>query len=91
MARLIVARKLDSLRRCLDRVRERCPADVATLAGDPDLQDIVVLNLSRAVQICVDLALHTLSGLGNPYPTPWDRHSISWPARVAYPPGWRCD
>lgn len=47
------ARKLDSLRRCLDRVRECCPADVATLAHEPDLQDIVVLNLSRAAQICV--------------------------------------
>ena len=68
MDRLIVARKLDSLRRCLDRVRARCPADVATLAGDPDLQDIVVLNLSRAVQICVDLALHTLSILEQPVP-----------------------
>ncbi|MHB1273889.1 MAG: type VII toxin-antitoxin system HepT family RNase toxin [Rhodanobacter sp.] len=68
MDRLIVARKLDSLRRCLNRVRERCPADVATLAGDADLQDIVVLNLSRAVQICVDLALHTLSSLGQPVP-----------------------
>ncbi|MFC5579627.1 type VII toxin-antitoxin system HepT family RNase toxin [Rhodanobacter terrae] len=68
MDRLIVARKLDSLRRCLDRVRERCPADVATLARDPDLQDIVVLNLSRAVQISVDLALHALSGLGQPAP-----------------------
>jgi uncharacterized protein YutE (UPF0331/DUF86 family) len=68
MDRLIVARKLDSLRRCLDRVRERCPADVETLTHDPDLQDIVVLNLSRAVQICVDLALHTLSSLGQPVP-----------------------
>ncbi|MFA6231289.1 MAG: DUF86 domain-containing protein [Rhodanobacter sp.] len=68
MDRLIVARKLDSLRRCLDRVRERCPADVATLAHEPDLQDILVLNLSRAVQICVDLALHALSGLGQPAP-----------------------
>jgi uncharacterized protein YutE (UPF0331/DUF86 family) len=28
----------------------------------------VVLNLSRAVQICVDLALHALSGLGQPVP-----------------------
>lgn len=68
MDRLIVARKLDSLRRCLDRVRERCPADVDTLARDPDLQDIVALNLSRALQICVDLALHTLSTLGQPAP-----------------------
>jgi hypothetical protein len=32
--RLIVARKLDSLRRCLVRVRERCPADVAILAAN---------------------------------------------------------
>ena len=68
MDRLIVARKLDSLQRCLTRVRERCPADVASLAGNPDLQDSVVLNLSRAVQICVDLALHTLSGLGQAVP-----------------------
>jgi uncharacterized protein YutE (UPF0331/DUF86 family) len=68
MDRLIIARKLDSLRRCLKRVRDRCPADVDTLAREPDLQDIVVLNLSRAVQLCVDLALHTLSGLELPAP-----------------------
>lgn len=68
MDRLIVTRKLDALRRCLARVRERCPADVATLAGNPDLQDIVVLNLSRAVQISVDLALHALSSMEQPIP-----------------------
>lgn len=68
MDRLIVEGKLDSLRRCLDRVRERCPADIETLARDPDLQDIVVLNLSRAVQLCVDLALHMLSSLGQSVP-----------------------
>ncbi len=68
MDRLILVRKLDSLRRCLARVRERCPADVATLTASADLQDIVVLNLSRAVQICVDLALHTLSSLDQPVP-----------------------
>lgn len=68
MDRLIVERKLDSLRRCLDRVRERCPADIAILAREPDLQDIVALNLSRAVQLCVDLALHALSSLGQPVP-----------------------
>lgn len=68
MDRLIIARKLDSLRRCLARVRERCPADVATLAASADLQDIVVLNLSRAVQICVDLALHMLAGSEQPVP-----------------------
>lgn len=68
MNRLILTRKLDSLRRCVARVRERCPADVATLTASPDLQDIVALNLSRAVQICVDLALHTLSTMSQPVP-----------------------
>ena len=63
MDRVIVARKLDSLRRCLARVRRKCPPDAATLATDADLQDIIVLNLSRAVQLCVDLALHMLADL----------------------------
>ena len=65
---LIVARKLDSLQRCLQRVRDKCPEDPARLAADPDLQDIVVLNLSRAVQLCVDLALHRLARGGQPAP-----------------------
>lgn len=30
------------------------------LAADVDLQDILALNLSRAAQICVDLAAHLL-------------------------------
>lgn len=68
MDRLIVERKLDSLRRCLARVHDRVPADAETLAASPDLQDIVVLNLSRAVQICVDLALHALSNMDEPLP-----------------------
>lgn len=68
MDRLIIDRKMDSLRRCLARVRKKCPADAATLAQDADLQDIVVLNLSRAVQICADLALHALADLDLPPP-----------------------
>lgn len=61
MDQLIVERKLDSLRRCIERIREKCPADAQTLAADIDLQDIIVLNLSRAVQLCVDLAVHAVS------------------------------
>ncbi len=60
MDRVVVDRTLDSLRRCLLRVRSKCPANAATLAADVDLQDFLVLNLSRAVQICVDLAAHLL-------------------------------
>lgn len=61
MDRLIVERKLDSLLRCLERVRSKTPEDVDDLLHDLDLQDILVLNLSRAVQVCVDIAVHILS------------------------------
>lgn len=66
--RLIVERKLDALRRCLGRVRDRCPEDVAALTADVDAQDVLVLNPSRAVQTCVDLAAHLLSPLDLPPP-----------------------
>lgn len=61
MDELIVERKLDSLYRCINRINEKCPANAKALSADIDLQDVIVLNLSRAVQLCVDLALHILS------------------------------
>jgi uncharacterized protein YutE (UPF0331/DUF86 family) len=35
---------------------------------DIDLQDIVALNLSRAVQICVDIGAHLIAGMDVPPP-----------------------
>ncbi|MFA7487690.1 MAG: HepT-like ribonuclease domain-containing protein [Lysobacteraceae bacterium] len=63
MDRLIVERKLDSLQRCIRRIRDKRPDSVKALAADVDLQDVLVLNLSRAVQVCVDLAAHLIAGL----------------------------
>ena len=68
MDKLVIERKLDSLYRCLNRVSEKCPANVADLLADLDLQDVIVLNLSRAVQMCVDLGAHMLSSLDQPPP-----------------------
>jgi len=51
MDRDVIEQKLEFLRRCLQRVAEKCPANPDTLGQDPDLQDIVTLNLSRAVQL----------------------------------------
>jgi uncharacterized protein YutE (UPF0331/DUF86 family) len=59
---LIVSEKLESLRRCIVRVESKRPASLAALESDPDLQDIIVLNLTRAVQVCVDIGTHILSG-----------------------------
>ena len=61
MDRAVVEQKLESLRRCLKRVQEKCPPDADTLINSPDLQDILVLNLTRAVQLCVDIGAHIIS------------------------------
>lgn len=63
MDREVVEQKLESLRRCLKRIETKCPADPDTLVADFDLQDIVSLNLSRAVQLCVDMGAHLISSM----------------------------
>jgi uncharacterized protein YutE (UPF0331/DUF86 family) len=66
--REVVEQKLESLRRCVQRVAEKCPSDAETLARDADLQDIIALNLTRAVQLCVDIGAHLVAGSGTPPP-----------------------
>lgn len=68
MARVVVDQKLDSLQRCLARVAQKCPPSAAALAADVDAQDVIVLNLSRSVQLCVDIALHLLAAKSLPAP-----------------------
>lgn len=68
MDREIVEQKLESLRRCLQRIKNKCPENAELLASDLDLQDIVALNLSRAVQISVDIGAHLISGMDVPPP-----------------------
>lgn len=68
MDRVLIEQKLESLRRCVARVAAKCPAGIETLASDADLQDIVVLNLTRAVQLCVDLGAHLIAETELPAP-----------------------
>lgn len=68
MDREVVEQKLESLRRCLQRIEKKCPAEPAVLAADIDLQDIISLNLSRAVQIAVDIGAHLIAGMEVPPP-----------------------
>ena len=58
MDKQLVSAKIESLRRAIARVRQRTPASAAALAADIDAQDIVSLNLQRAVQLSVDIAYH---------------------------------
>lgn len=61
MDRDIVESKLESLRRCIDRLAAKTPSSVEPLIHEPDLQDIIALNLQRAIQLCVDLAAHVIA------------------------------
>lgn len=64
----VVLNKLESLRRCLQRIEDKAPVSPDLLVEDYDLQDIIVLNLERSVQMCVDIGLHIVSDLEVPVP-----------------------
>lgn len=68
MDREVIDQKLESLRRCLQRIQSKCPEHAEQLAADLDLQDIVALNLSRAVQLSVDIGAHLIAQLDVPPP-----------------------
>ena len=57
----LVAQKLESLRRCILRVESRLSESLERLLDDLDAQDIISLNLTRAVQMCVGIAAHWLA------------------------------
>ena len=64
----VVLRKLDSLRRCLKRIEDKQPIDWEEITTDYDLQDILSINLERAVQLAVDAGLQVLIVTGRKPP-----------------------
>lgn len=68
MDREVIDEKLESLRRCVERVRQKTPRSAQALLDDPDAQDIVTLNLTRAVQLCVDIGAHLIATQDRPAP-----------------------
>ncbi len=63
MDRALIEEKLESLRRCLTRIKDKTPVNVDELVKNVDLQDIITLNLTRAVQLSVDIAAHWVADL----------------------------
>jgi hypothetical protein len=51
----VITLKLESLRRSIHRVQTSCPAELAKLKVSLGAQDILTLNLMRAVQLMVDI------------------------------------
>lgn len=68
MDRELIEEKLESLRRCVRRVEEKRVSSVGELEADLDTQDIISVNLTRAVQLCVDVAAHIVAETGQPSP-----------------------
>ena len=52
----IISAKLLSIGRCVERIIQKTPGSASELATDHDRQDIVSVNLQRAVQLAVDVA-----------------------------------
>jgi uncharacterized protein YutE (UPF0331/DUF86 family) len=63
MNSMVIKTKLESLRKCLDRIESKKTETLEELLQDIDTQDILALNLERSVQLCVDIANHILSSL----------------------------
>ena len=68
MDRQLIEEKLEALRHAVHRIREKCPEHSRDLEGNPDLQDIIAMNLARAVQLSVDIAAHLLAASSAPAP-----------------------
>ena len=64
MAEELITRTLLGIKRCLERSGGVLPESAEALKKIVDAQDIVSLNLQRAVQLCVDVALNRISALG---------------------------
>ncbi len=64
----IILAKLEQLGRCISRIEDKRPASFADFEDDLDVQDIIVLNLERAVQQCVDIGTHILVESGGRSP-----------------------
>jgi uncharacterized protein YutE (UPF0331/DUF86 family) len=54
----VINQKLESLRRCVQRIEEKHPIEPSALVTNFDIQDIISVNIERAVQQCVDIAAH---------------------------------
>ncbi|WP_218147824.1 DUF86 domain-containing protein [Nitrosomonas sp. Nm166] len=50
------------------RIEDKMPGNINLLTQDQDLQDILVINLTRAVQLCVDIGSHIISAANKPSP-----------------------
>lgn len=59
--RAIMTAKIAQIEKCLARIKSKRPTTLELFLTDPDRQDIVIFNLTQALQGCIDLAAHIVS------------------------------
>lgn len=63
-----ILERIDSILRCLNRIRGPLPESESLFLKDFDAQDVVILNLTRAVQLSVEIATHIYATTNQPVP-----------------------
>jgi uncharacterized protein YutE (UPF0331/DUF86 family) len=61
MADDVVLNKAAGIERCLQRVREEYAGDMQNLVANQTKQDAIILNLQRACETAIDLAMYVVS------------------------------
>ncbi len=61
MADDVILNKAGSIERCLRRITEEFAGDRQNLAANQTKQDAIVLNLQRACETAIDLAMYVIS------------------------------
>ena len=64
MADDVILNKAASIERCLRRITEEYGGDPRNLSGNQTKQDAMVLNLQRACETAIDLAMYVVRGKG---------------------------
>jgi uncharacterized protein YutE (UPF0331/DUF86 family) len=75
MDREMILEKFEALRRCIRRVESKRPETAEFLVSDWDLQDVTTLNLSRTVQLYIDIVAHIIAWSK---PAPPDSRSVAF-------------
>ena len=60
MDKVLLQKKLEMLVRCIERIKSQNVSSLEELESNLDKQEIIILNLQRAVQICIDIGNHIL-------------------------------
>ena len=69
MDKEVLQTKLEALIRCVHRIKDQNVSSLEELESNLDKQEIIILNLQRAVQICVDIGNHILLDYKTPTPS----------------------